>query len=474
MQNSFDIAIIGAGPAGMSAAITARQSGAKIIVLDDKIKAGGQIYRNVTQSPLKNKSFLGPDYNKGAELVQAFEASGIDVINGANVWHVGNKGEILFSQNKATKSLSARETLVTIGAMERPFPIPGWHLPGVMSAGSAQVMLKSDGLVYDDAVFIGCGPLLYLIIAQYLRFGVKVKALIDTTPEDAKKRALAYISGGLSQLSILKKGLGLLQEIKKSGIPIYKHAKDLNIIGQDGLEAVAFTSNGQKHKVTTEHVFLHQGVIPNLNLTRSLNLAHHWNDRQLSWQPTLNEWGQSATPNISVAGDNSAIVGADGAELTGSIAIQNQLFKLGFISEQERDQTTFPLRKKLTGLNNFRRFIDVLYRPADENRQPINEDIVVCRCEERTVADLKTGFEKGAKNPNELKSMTRCGMGPCQGRQCGHTVSELLSKWQNKPVDDIGYYRLRSPMRLLTLSEFADFTEITPRHSQLDIAGDQQ
>ena len=474
MQNSFDIAIVGAGPAGMAAAIAAHDTGARVVILDDKAKAGGQIYRNVTSSPLKNPSILGPDYLKGRPLVQAFEKCDAKIIHDANVWHVSPTGEVLFSQNNATHSLTAREVLITTGAMERPFPIEGWQLPGVMSAGSAQVMLKSDGLVHDDAVFVGTGPLLYLIVAQYLRFDVDVKALVDTTPKDAYIRAFSHISGALSQFPMLKKGLSLLGEIKKSGIPVYKHATNLKIKGESGIEAVEFTSNGQVHSLTTDHVFLHQGVIPNLNLTRSINLEHNWNPQQLCWQPTLNHWGQSSVENISIAGDGSGIVGADGAELTGEICVLNQLCRLKFITREVRDQKAAPLHERLDKLNKFRRFIDVLYRPLPENRQPEASETVVCRCEERTVADLKAGFEKGAHTPNELKSLTRCGMGPCQGRQCGHTVSELLAKWQDKPMEDIGYYRLRSPMRLLTLCEFADFNEITPSHSPLKTAGENQ
>ncbi len=474
MQNSFDIAIIGAGPAGMTAAITASEAGANVIILDDKSKAGGQIYRNANSSPLRNPSVFGPDYQKGQQLIKSFEACKARVIYEANVWHVSPSGEILFSQNKATKSLTANEILISSGAMERPFPISGWHLPGVMSAGSAQVMLKSDGLVKDNAVFIGTGPLLYLIVAQYLRFGVKVKALVDTTPKDAYLRSFAYFSGILYQLPTLKKGIGLLREIHKSRIPIYKHVKNLKITGEIRVEVVEFLSNGQRHKINTEHAFLHQGIIPNLNLTQSINLEHSWNTQQLSWQVTLNEWGQSSIKNISVAGDAGSIIGADGAELTGKISILNQLYRLGYLSENARNIRSSPLLKKIDKLNKFRRFLDEHYRPIIENRQPDDLQTIVCRCEEVTVAELKEGFNKGAHDPNELKSLTRCGMGPCQGRQCGHTVSELLSKWQNEPIEGIGYYRIRSPLRLLTLSEFADFNKITPSHSPLKIIEEKQ
>lgn len=131
-------------------------------------------------------------------------------------------------------------------------------------------------------------------------------------------------------------------------------------------------------------------------------------------------------------------------------------------------------RRALEKLNRFRRFIDELYRPSEQHRVPQADDIVVCRCEERTVADLKIGFKQGAIEPNALKGITRCGMGPCQGRQCGHTVSELLAKWQNKPVAEIGYYRLRSPMRLLTLEELSHFQHKEPNSQPLSQEADHE
>ena len=463
MLNSYDIAIIGAGPAGMSAAITAAESGASVVVLDDKARAGGQIYRNVTASPLVDPAPLGSDYLSGKGLVESFERCSAEKICRATVWHVGDNGEVLFSRNQETHSLTARELILTCGAMERPFPIPGWQLPGVMSAGSAQVMLKADGVVCDDAVFVGTGPLLYLIVAQYLRLGVRVKALIDTTPKSGYLKSLRYLPAAIAEFPMISKGLGLINEIRTSGIPVYRFAKELRIEGEESAKNVHFSAGGKEHSITTDHLFLHQGVIPNLNMTRSLGLKHDWCHQQLCWKPDINSWGQSSVDSISIAGDGSGIVGAEGAELMGRLAALNQLCRLGHIHKTERDQIAVKSRRRLNRLNKFRRFVDQLYRPLEENRIPDCPATVVCRCEEQTVGQLRAGFEQGATGPNELKSLTRCGMGPCQGRQCGHTVSELLANWSGEQMEKIGYYRLRSPMRLLNLTELSRFNRIEPQ-----------
>ncbi|WP_461537289.1 FAD-dependent oxidoreductase [Spongorhabdus nitratireducens] len=474
MSDCFDIAIIGAGPAGMSAAITASAGGASVIVLDEKARAGGQIYRNVTASPLPSPEVLGPDYMKGRQLIEAFDNCAAEKLYQASVWHVGDNGEILFSYNNETRRLAAKEIIVTCGAMERPFPIPGWHLPGVMSAGSAQVMLKAEGIVRDDAIFVGTGPLLYQIVAQYIDLGVPVRALIDTTPWSSYASSARYTLDAATKPGMVVKGLGLLGKIAKAGIPVYRAATGLAIAGEGKATSIRFESGGKNYQLKADHFFLHQGVIPNLNMSRALGLELEWSEQQLCWKPKLDTWGQSSVPSVAVAGDGSGIVGADGAAAMGDIVALNKLFRLEKISEQERNQRATPSQRTLDSLNSFRRFIDHLYRPIDECRIPQQEDTVVCRCEERTLADLKQGFELGGKGPNDLKGMTRCGMGPCQGRQCGHTVSELLAQWRNQPVADVGYYRLRSPMKLLSLTEMSAFSEITPRPVYEDAMADKE
>lgn len=456
-MKAFDCAIIGAGPAGMSAAIDLARAGVDVVVLDRAERAGGQIYRSAADSPLPEAESLGPDYAFGAGLITQFEQSGATHLAGADAWHLGDDGRILFSYQGETRELHCREMLLCPGAMERPMPIPGWTLPGVMTAGAAQVMLKSDAVVADKAVFAGSGPLLYLIVAQYLRLGVQVAALVDTTPRQHYIDAAPLMPRALRQVGNLRKGLSLLQEIRASGVATYRYAELLEVVGGEKAEGLRFDVSGNAHEVTADNIFLHHGVQPNLNMTRAMGLDHHWNNEQMCWQATVDDFGQSSVAHVSVAGDGAGIVGADGARSAGRVAAQNILHRLGRISQANRDQKTRADLKYLSALKPFRRFIDCLYRPTEALRLPRDAKTLVCRCEEQSLGDLRNGFEQGARDPNALKSLTRCGMGPCQGRQCGHVVSGLLAKWREESPEAVGYYRLRSPQRLLTLDELGRY-----------------
>ncbi len=459
-MQAFDCAIIGAGPAGMEAAIALSKGGANVAVLDRGPQGGGQIYRAAAASPLPDAGVLGSDYTSGAELISAFESAEVTHFAGADAWHLGDDGHILFSHLGNTHELRCREMLLCPGAMERPMPIPGWTLPGVMTAGAAQVMLKSDATAAEGAIFAGSGPLLYLIVAQYLRLGVPVAALVDTTPRQNYLEAAPLLPRALRQAGQLKKGLALLLEIRAAGIPQYRFAQGLEVLGTDKAEGLRFTAGGNTHEITAETIFLHQGVQPNLNMTRAMDLAHIWNPQQLCWRVEANAFGQTSVPHISAAGDGAGIIGADGARIAGQLAALNILHRLGRLTEAERNRQAAPGLARRAAMAPFRAFIDRLYRPADALRLPQNPDTLVCRCEEQTLADLREGFDQGARDPNALKSLTRCGMGPCQGRQCGHMVTGLLSQWCAEPPEAVGYYRLRSPQRLLTLDELSRFQAV--------------
>ena len=457
---SYDCVIIGAGPAGMSAAIELAEASAGVVVLDRAPRAGGQIFRSAANSPLPDANALGPDYTNGSGLIERFEASEAKHISGADVWHVGEDGTILFSQDGTPQKIQTREILMCTGAMERPMPIPGWTLPGVMTAGAAQVMLKSDAVIAQNAVFAGSGPLLYLIVAQYLRLGVKVAALVDTTPRRNYLTSLPKIPGALRSWPMLLKGLGLMREIATSGIPVFRGARNLSVLGEDQAAGLEFDCGGAQ-RVLGDHVFLHHGVIPHTNMPRSMDLIHIWNAAQQCWQVQTDDWGQSSIAHVSVAGDGAGIIGADAAQSAGRLSALNILARLGRISPETRDHKAQKDRAELAKMAPFRAFIDQLYGPDKTLCLPQEPDTIVCRCEERRLKDLKEGFEQGARDPNALKSLTRCGMGPCQGRQCGPIVSRLLADWRDEPEAEVGYYRLRSPQRLLSLEEFSRFRSNT-------------
>ena len=458
-----DLAIIGAGPAGLAAAIEADKLGLSTILLDEQSQVGGQIYRNIQTQKLTHKNILGVDYYAGKSLSDDFQASACHYINQANVWQISPNGELYYSRKGQAKKLTANHILLATGAHERPFPIPGWTLPGVMTAGAAQTLLKSSGLAGQEAVFAGSGPLLYLIVYQYIQAGIKVKALLDTTPKKNYLSALKHLDSALKGWCHINKGLSLIKAIKAAGVPHIKGVTNLSALAhvdnqqpkQSGLHKVVYHAQGKPQEIHTEHLFLHQGVVPNINLAMASGCEHDWFERQACWHPILDEWGQSSQAHISIIGDGAGISGAISAALKGRLTAHNLAYQLNKISLEQRDRLCRPWRKSLNRELAFRPFLDTLYLPSKQFRQPSRDDVIVCRCEEVNYGEIKSAIQQGCMGPNQLKSFTRCGMGPCQGRQCGLTVTEIIATEQSQTAKETGYYRLRAPVKPLNLGELA-------------------
>jgi len=300
---THDLVIVGAGPAGMAAAIEAAQCGLRTVVLDEQPRAGGQIYRNVTVAPETVARLLGPDYRRGADLARRFALANVDIHHQTTVWDISR--DLTVMAQKVDRSFRARapQLLIASGAMERPSPMPGWTLPGVLNAGAAQIALKTGGQIPDGrVVLIGGGPLLLLVACQLLEAGARIAAIVETSPASNCKQALPHVWGALRTPALLVKGLRMLQTIKRAGVPLFKHATDVRIDsgGEDRPDAaqrvgsVSFSASGVAHRLDTDMVLLHHGVVPNTQISRLLRVDHAWSDAQLAWQPTVDEWGQTS------------------------------------------------------------------------------------------------------------------------------------------------------------------------------------
>lgn len=207
MRDNYDFAVIGAGPAGMAAAIEASARGVSTLLLDEQPEPGGQIYRAIESSPILNTDVLGPDYVHGTVLAKQLRESDVDYQPASTVWDITHDRFIGVETHGASRFIQAKRILIATGAYERPFPVPGWTLPGVMSVGAAQILLKTTGATPGPkTVIAGTGPLLYLFVWQLLRGGIQVQAVLDTTPTSNYFKALSYLPTAWKSRSILKKG----------------------------------------------------------------------------------------------------------------------------------------------------------------------------------------------------------------------------------------------------------------------------
>ena len=456
----YDIVIVGAGPAGMSAAIEASGSGARVLVLDENAGPGGQIYRSIGRNISHRNDVLGSDYWAGRDIAEAYEHAQGDYAAGASVWSVEpglaapHRLSVGVSLHGRAKLVGADVVILATGAIERPFPVPGWTLPGVMSAGAAQIALKSARIVPEGRIVLaGCGPLLYLVASQLMAAGADIAALLTTTDSGAKWAALRHLPDFLRS-AYLRKGLTLMREVHRH-VPVHSGVRSLSIAGSEKVVAVCFSQGGEPRRIEAECALLHHGVIPSINLASAAGCALEWNDGQRAFVPSSDAMGRSSVEGILLAGDGAGIGGAQYAALSGRKAAITALDDLGRMSRQDVERRRQKIESEQRIWRRGRAFLDALYVPARAYRAPVDPETIVCRCEEVRARDIRTAVALGVPGPNQLKTFLRCGMGPCQGRLCAQTITEIIADESCESPRTVGVFRFRSPVKPLRLGELA-------------------
>ena len=457
-----DVAVIGAGPAGLSAATLCADSGMQTLLLDENDSLGGQIYRAITTTPLKQHDVLGEDYWRGEAIGAAFQGSPSRYLPRATVWQLSPDGQIGVSRDGRARLIDARHVIIATGALERPMPIEGWTLPGVLTAGAAQILLKSSGLVAQGrTILAGSGPLLWLLAGQYAAAGRPIDTILDTTPRTNWTSALLH-APVFTTTRNFRKGLALIAKVRRA-TRVIGGVNAITAEGEGQLARVRYRVNRSWNTLEAHTLFLHQGVVPNINLPSAAGCTLEWDIVQACFRPVVDEWMRSSVERISIAGDAAGIGGADAAMPRGELAALDALYALGTLNAVERTRRAARSRIALAKAERGRGFLDRLYRPHKSFRLA-SDAAVVCRCEEITGAQVREAIGLGCVGPNQLKSFVRCGMGPCQGRFCGLTVSEMIAEARGTTPGEVGYYRLRPPVKPITVGEIASLP-----HEEADV-----
>ena len=455
MDSLRDVIIVGAGPAGLSAATRAANFGLDVLVLDEQPAPGGQIYRNIERVDAQTLKYLGPDYDKGLRLVENFRESAAAYLGGAIVWNIEPNGVVSFSKAGRSSQVRGKYVITAIGATERPVPFPGWNLVGIMGVGAIDANFKSSGTIPDEPVVLGgSGPLLLLIIGHLAHLGVEVRAVLDTTPKGNMISALPLLPRALRRSDYLLKGMGMLLNLKRSRIQYHTNVSAFAAHGNNRLKSVSFTVKGETRRVDTGMLLVHEGIVPRCDFTRLLGLNHRWDPVQRYWYPETNPFGATSNGRIYVAGDGAFIHGGIPAIHKGSLAAFDIALKLKVPQASETIDNLRRLKKALSSELAPRPFVDALYKPR-RNLYRVSDETMVCRCEEVTAGDIRQTIREGCREPNEIKALTRCGMGNCQGRMCGAGLAEIVAGELSIETSDLQPLNIRSPVRNLPLAELA-------------------
>ena len=438
MNKTCELAIIGAGPAGMAAAIEATRLGIEPVLIDSEPLPGGQVYR---QTP---PEFKGTHLAERATLLDNLEQAKIRTFHDTTVWGIFPEDDehmlCLYGPNDVPRRLFAQKVILAPGAYELPIPFPGWTLPGVMTVGAALILVKHQHILPGQRILIsGTGPLQWILAHHLINAGAELVRVLDANPFPL--HSWQYAPHLWGQGERLKEGIAALRAIKsiRWGHTVLLAQGEERVTGA----IIGPIDGSRQENIAVDTICLGYGFNPAVQLSRQAGCDHFYDPKLGGWIPVRDEWLESTVRGIYAAGDGAGIGGKDTAVYEGQLAALGVAQALGNAIHPERVSL---VRRNLKQQRHFSNVINTLFPFPSQLFDILTDDTVICRCEGVRVADVRQMISEGATTLGILRKLTRAGMGRCQGRMCGHVVAELLSQQTDHPIDQLEVATPRPPV----------------------------
>jgi NADPH-dependent 2,4-dienoyl-CoA reductase/sulfur reductase-like enzyme len=446
------IVIIGAGPAGVRAAETLVAAGIRPVVLDEGARDGGQIYRRQPDGFRRSSSDLyGSEASRADALHQTFDAlkARIDYRPRHLAWNIF-EGQVNTLCEGVADSVPFDALIIASGATDRLMPVKGWEHAGVYSLGAAQIALKAQACAIGRRVlFMGTGPLLQLVTSQYIKAGVEVVGLLDTSPFAAQVKAGLRL---VARPDVLWKGLKLVGGLMRSGVAIHRGITPVEIHGdaETGVSGVTVRlGGGQLRRFDCDAVALGYHLRPETQLADLAGCAFEFDSVTRQFVPVIDGDGRASVAGVYLAGDGVRTQGADGAEIAGRLAAHAALLDSGIGSHATQMAA---LRRERERMERFRLGLAEAYPWPHHLAAELSDDTILCRCECVTVGEVRAvATDKGADELNRAKAFSRVGMGRCQGRYCGQAAAEVVAAATGLPLETVGRLRGQAPVKPLAI-----------------------
>jgi NADPH-dependent 2,4-dienoyl-CoA reductase/sulfur reductase-like enzyme len=426
-MSGHDLAVVGAGPAGLAAALAAAGEGLGVVLIDGAPEAGGQFYRQTARRLHARRAqrlyHAWPTWQSLRDRLAAHTDSGrVMFLSERHVWHVEAAAEgfvvhaLVGPEQQTSETISARGLVLATGGYERVLPFPGWTLPGVLTAGGAQAMLKAALVLPGRRVVVaGSGPLLLPVAAGLAAAGAEVAGLFESSDPRAFGRHVRTLSRSAGKLI---EGAAYAAQFARYGVrPRFRHSV-VAARGDERLEAVIVAGpDGSRRRIECDALAVSHGMLPHTEIAQTLGARLAANGAV-----AVDTEQRTDVANLWAAGETTGIGGAALSLVEGEVAGRSAAARL-------RDGTPnglAELQQRRLRLTAFAAALESAYTVAANWPDHVSDETVVCRCEEVSAASVREAVtELGATDLRSIKLLTRAGMGWCQGRICGPGVAGI-------------------------------------------------
>lgn len=470
MIDDVELVVVGAGPAGIEAATTASLAGVHVALIDSSPKPGGQYFQQMPD-PFQSED-RSDHHAKAQQLFKRLDSSGVHLLQNTLVWGIfeGSKPGtwcLTLHGPAGPPRLKARAVILAIGAFDRSIPFPGWDLPGVITAGAAQKMIRNQRVLPGKrAILSGTGPLQMAAAAHLVQTGVEVVAVCESAT-DMLRRSIPYLPAFWGQWGRMNEALSYMRTLAGARVPYrlgwaVTSARGGNGVSEATLAKLDSNGNPIPHSEiiqAVDTVVVGYGLTPSTELCRLLDCELEYDTRRGGFVPRRNEAMETSCPGIYAVGDCAGIGGAKTAMIEGRIAGRSAAVQLAHMTEQSALQANSRERTALRREQRFSRMLGELFAPPAGLYALAEADTIVCRCEQVTLGEIREAIRYGAQSVTDVKNLVRTGAGNCQGRTCGSIVAQVLAAETGRTVEDVRYLNVRPPVHPLPLGVIEEHLE---------------
>ena len=429
-----DVGVLGAGPGGMAAAKALAAAGLRVVVLDEGHRAGGQIFRQLPPGAPHEAIAEPPSHANGHALIDGFSASKVELRSGAIVWDA-RPGRLWFEQDGASWLLRCKHVVLAPGAYDRCIPFPGWTLPGVLTAGALQVMVRGFGVVPGKrALVVGSGPLLLPTVTALSSAGVEVVAALEAS---SRWRALRALPGVLGNGARLREALWYGRKLFAAGVRLQWGWTVFGVEGDGRVQRATIgkvDADGRPQRATARTIEVDVvgagfGLVPSIEAGLLLGCASHLLPARGGHCLVVDAEQRTSVAGVYAVGEACGIGGAEVAMAEGELAAA------AIVRHERGAPIAAAVARKAA---RERKAADAMLRafaPLPGLHELAQPDTIVCRCEDVTLARAKAAAALHGGSHRAIKVGCRAGMGPCQARICGPSLQALACGQPCLPMD---------------------------------------